>query len=106
MPSGFWRSATARALFTANDGTHGSELWVTDGTAAGTGLVRDIRPGTGSSGPSGLVMLSQEDGSAIFTATDGVNGREIWVTDGTEAGTRLVRDNRRRIAGAGPASVR
>ena len=73
---------------------------MTDGTAAGTGLVRDIRPGTGSSGPSGLVMLSQEDGSAIFTATDGVNGREIWVTDGTEAGTRLVRRYRRRIAGA------
>src|SRR5438105_3474599 len=38
--------AGAFAYFAANDGVHGRELWKTDGTAAGTALVGDIRPGT------------------------------------------------------------
>jgi ELWxxDGT repeat protein len=37
---------TARILFSAGDAIHGYELWVTDGTAAGTHLVDDIRPGS------------------------------------------------------------
>ncbi|HOT83613.1 MAG TPA: hypothetical protein PLQ12_09975, partial [Candidatus Defluviicoccus seviourii] len=31
-----------RAFFSADDGTTGQELWVTDGTTAGTTLTRDI----------------------------------------------------------------
>ena len=32
-------------LFRASDGVSGAELWKTDGTEAGTVLVKDINPG-------------------------------------------------------------
>jgi ELWxxDGT repeat protein len=76
--------------FSANDGTNGRELWRTDGTAAGTVLVRNIRLGTGSS--SNPDYLTSVGGTLYFSANDGVFGTELWKTDGTFAGTQLVRN--------------
>jgi ELWxxDGT repeat protein len=79
----------SRAYFTADDGTHGVELWRTNGTVAGTHQVRDIQPGSASSGPSEVVRSGDR---LFFSASDGVHGTELWTSDGTSAGTRMVRD--------------
>ena len=74
------------------DGLHGAELWVTDGTVAGTTMVADINPRIyGSSSPRNITDLG--NGKAIFSADGGGSiSRELWVTDGTAAGTSLVKD--------------
>jgi ELWxxDGT repeat protein len=68
-----------KLYFAATDGEHGLELWQSDGTAAGTVLVADLRPGPISSGPEQLVLVGDAAGDKLFfTADDGVHGRELW----------------------------
>jgi len=89
-PVGFRVAAgQGQIFFAANDGVHGTELWVTDGTAAGTRLVRDVRPGPAT---SEIASLGVAGGILYFGADDGVHGHELWRSDGTEAGTWLVAD--------------
>lgn len=87
-------------FFSATDGASGRELWKSDGTEAGTVRVKDINPGSGGSNPgySGNIFRQNElvnaGGTLLFSADDGVNGIELWKSDGTEEGTVLVRDIR------------
>ena len=77
------------AYFSALDADHGYELWRSDGTAAGTTLVKDIRPGPFS---SNIQRWAVAGDMLYFTADDGIHGRELWKSDGTAAGTALVVD--------------
>ena len=68
----------------------GNEWHVSDGTAAGTRLVADINPGSGSSrvGGNGGAMEVIVGDRLFFTADNGSgDAAELWVSDGTTAGT-------------------
>ena len=80
-------------FFFARDASHGEELWRTD-PVDGAVLVKDIHPGIGSSigGPGSGPPIASFGGEAFFRATDGRLGRELWKSDGTDAGTVLVKD--------------
>ena len=75
--------------FAADNGIHGRELWRSDGTAAGTYLVKDINPGEASSGP---YEIASANGKIYFSAFTDNYGQEPWVSDGTSAGTHLLVD--------------
>ncbi|QJE95458.1 ELWxxDGT repeat protein [Luteolibacter luteus] len=67
-----------------------TELWRTDGTAAGTSLVKEIEEdGRFGSGPGAMLAVGNE---IFFAANDGIHGGELWRSDGTEEGTVLVTD--------------
>ena len=82
------------AYFVADDAAHGHQVWVSDGTPAGTVLVSDIKP----SGfrPYSATYLGTLGDIVFFFADDRAHGRELWRTDGTPAGTWLVKDIMRR----------
>ncbi len=68
----------------------GHELWKSDGTAAGTVLVKDINLGRWRS--LYFYSLTALGDTLFFRANDGVHGDELWKSDGSAAGTTLVKD--------------
>ena len=88
-------SSTGQALesqlfFSRADTTNGTELWISDGTAAGTRLFKDIYSEKHlSSFPDQFIQMGDK---LYFTAMDYAKGRELWRTDGTEGGTVLVKN--------------
>lgn len=83
--------ALGLVFFDADSGTTatGRELYKTNGTTAGTSLVRDIRSGTASSSPTNFAAIGSR---LYFAANNGTNGNEPWTSDGTSGGTTLLLD--------------
>ena len=83
------RSSSGALLFIrSGGGGANSTLWRTDGTPTGTVAVTATEPDL-----SGIFGLSQlADGRQVFLADTARYGRELWITDGTDVGTRLVID--------------
>ena len=76
-------------FFTADNGTYGKELWISDGTGDGTRMVRDINPGSDGSIP---LCLAAFNDTLVFSADDDIYGIELWMSDGTANGTHMVKD--------------
>jgi ELWxxDGT repeat protein len=73
-------------LYMNLEGSNGWELHVSDGSGAAPTELLDVNP-NGDAGPR---LLEIYEGHLYFAADDGVNGAELWRTDGTQAGTALV----------------
>lgn len=137
-------AASDKLFFTAGSLEYGRELWQSNGTAAGTVMVKDFTPGAKSSDITDMCIRSTtvffactgSDGNELrrsngiqdgiitvsdiglagsnptgfikfgnytyFAADDGINGRELWRTDGTEAGTNLFKSINSGFASASP----
>jgi len=79
--------------FISNGLDLGYELWRTDGTEIGTYIVKDINPGINGAFQVDIsANLTNINGVLYFSANDGVNGYELWKSDGTESGTVLVKN--------------
>lgn len=74
-----------RMVFAMDDGVHGIEPWITNGTPNGTRLLRDVCPGSCGAGFNSFNMAVAGQ-LLFFTATDG------WRSGGTPASTRLLAD--------------
>jgi ELWxxDGT repeat protein len=90
-----------RLVFAASDLNHGTEIWASDGTPEGTGLVVDGRPGPASvlgwAGPDRYLEIQDRrlvgtESFVVFAGLSDLAGEELWVTDGTALGTGLLRD--------------
>jgi ELWxxDGT repeat protein len=90
-------SVGGTVFFTAYTKKKGRELWKSDGTRRGTKLVKDIVPGPRSTRYYDLVDVK---GTLFFVSGDDATrkalccGFELWKSDGTKAGTKMVKDIR------------
>lgn len=80
-----------KLYFSADDGTNGQELWVSDGTEEGTKMLKNINP-SGASNPKELAVCN---GKLYFQASASgfSNPPHLWISDGTEEGTIDISNN-------------
>ena len=96
-PANFVVFTTAQGdeeVYWVGDSTSGPGFWETDGTLAGTTMLKSLPSPTYSGyGYSwGHYNLTVADGQLFFTSADGNGGQDLWVSDGTAAGTTVVQD--------------
>lgn len=85
--------------------TQGRELWISDGTMSGTQVVKDINPGAGSGVDTTGFDYLYTSTELFFAANDGTHGNELWQSDGTNAGTSMVKDINPNSADADPSDL-
>ncbi|HET6546011.1 MAG TPA: hypothetical protein VFG55_04610 [Rhodanobacteraceae bacterium] len=96
-----------QTVFAATDRIHGTELWITDGTEAGTHLLVDFCPGHCDGLPQPLNGDHATTLDELYVAADdGVHGLELWKLDSNAPiGARLVSDLRAGPLGSGPGPM-
>lgn len=78
--------------FPALNRQHGVELWRSAGSSSSTRLVKDVDPSNPSRYNSGPQWLAAIGGELYFAEDDGAHGIEPWKSDGSRAGTQLLKD--------------
>lgn len=78
-----------QVIFKSTNSTYGSEVWITDGTAPGTYMLKDIYVGATGSYANDFTVFN---GKVYFAADSDGYGVELWSTDGTSLGTNMVQD--------------
>ncbi len=76
-----------KIFFYGSDGGTDEALWVTDGTAPGTHLVKDINIGANSSDMNTFTAFNNK----LYFFADDVTGKALWVSDGTTNGTMKIK---------------
>lgn len=99
------------ALFFANLGSSGVELWRSDGTPAGTRIYADINDGRESSlfypnVEGGYFGDLTPAGTEVYcVADDGRRGQSLWRTDAATGGMVFLKNGATRILGAAGSQV-
>ena len=101
-------TAGGKLFFVTSDGTTtGEDLWVSDGTSAGTSIARDFNDSGGSDGAANpnLANLTAAGAMLFFTANDGTDGDQLWASNGTSLGTVIVSDINPGESGGDPSDL-
>lgn len=79
-----------------------NQLWTTDGTAAGTVMLKQFGLLTFDDSAQELTLIGQ---NLAFTGYEASTGWELWTSDGSAAGTRMVKDLVASTNAGGPYSL-
>jgi ELWxxDGT repeat protein len=79
--------------FVAKTNATGYELWKSDGTVAGTSIVTELAPGAASGFNPAVARLVSFNDKVYFLANapGSTTIRDLWMSDGTAAGTQIVK---------------
>jgi ELWxxDGT repeat protein len=93
-PYGFTAVGSVVYFIADDQRSLGRALWRTDGTAAGTHLVKDPQGGMDPCCTVGnrMVLYTGYRGDLYFESKGAGLGQELWKSDGTAAGTTIVKD--------------
>ncbi len=83
-------SAADTSYQEAGSWVYNTELFSTDGTEAGTTMVKDINQNSETGSQVDDLMVYNN--TLFFTAIDFEHGWELWKSNGTSAGTQILKD--------------
>ena len=99
IPYGSFRSTVLnhKLYFTAQESVAGrTELWTSDGTSLNTVKVKDRLPNFSREFPQFTgkteTMIDTLNNNIVFSGIDSLKGEELWLSNGTNTGTRIVKD--------------